>query len=153
MKVSFKVVAPGNAGQDICNKVTENKVGEQTGENLIKSPLPRTPVREKARKINQRTSESPGKFPGKQNKIMQYFGRKSPKAARAKETIGQKIGDIPKAENNKKNQGATNSSPLLGDTSYPGCQEKPSTAPGPSVVVSGGPWGTMKERKTKKVLE
>ena len=84
---------------------------------------------------------------------MQYFGRKSPKAAKIKETISKKIDDIPEAENNKKNQGATNSSPLLGDASYPGCQETPSTAPGPSVVVSGGPWGTKEERKTRKVLE
>ena len=125
MKVSFKVVAPGNAGQDICKKVTENKVDEQTGENLIKSPLSRTPVREKAGKINQRTSESPGKFPGKQQKIVQYFGRKSPKAAKAKETIGKKKDEIPKAENSNKNQGATDSSPLLGDASYPGCQKIP----------------------------
>ena len=84
---------------------------------------------------------------------MQYFGRKSPKAAKIKETIGKKSDDIPEAENNKKNKGATNSSPLLGDASYPGCQKTPSTAPGPSVVESGGPWGSMKERKTRKVLE
>ena len=96
----------------------------------------RTPVREKVRRINSRKVKSQGKFPEKQYKVSQFFGRKSPRAEKAKEILGQKKGA--KANLNIENQGAT-CSPLLGDTGQPGIHWVPSTDPGQELRKEGGP--------------
>ena len=101
-----------------------------------KGAVLRTPVREKAWIINFRRKESPENFPDKQYRISQFFGKKSPKAERSRETLGMKKETEAKPINTSK--GAT-CSPLLEDSGQPGSQEIPSRAPGPGVEVCGRP--------------
>ena len=115
---TFKSLTPGNGSQETGGEKEEKEIGTGKLTKSEKTPNKdgaglRTPVREKVRKLNFRTVESPGKFPAKQAKVSQYYGRKSPRAEKAKEILGQK--KAAKANLNIENQGAT-CCPLLGDT-------------------------------------
>ena len=64
----------------------------------------RTPVKARIQQLNKKSSGSPAKVPEwKQVKLVHYFGKKSPKASRAREALSETI--------TKENQGAQ--SPLL----------------------------------------
>lgn len=80
----------------------------------------RKPVKARVQHINKKSSGSPAKVPEwKQVKLAQYFGRKSPKASKSRETKSETI--------NKENQGAQG--PLPGEPSEPKSQAKPSKGP------------------------
>ena len=64
MKLTFQALLPGNAGQEIAIEENVNKARDiKTESTLQERAVLRTPVREKARKINSRNKKSPGKFP------------------------------------------------------------------------------------------
>ena len=71
----------------------------------------RTPVRIRVARLNEKGA-SPGKFPGRQARIREYYLRKSPKAESAKERL-QEMKKEPGTQ--QITEGAGNS-PLLGDT-------------------------------------
>ena len=79
---TFQSLVAGNA----CQETETEDRGIRMEKSTVTERTPeegaglRTPVREKARKINSRMKESPGKFPDKQYRISQFFGKKSPKA-------------------------------------------------------------------------
>ena len=76
-------------------------------------------------------------------KLVQYFGKKSPKASRVREAQSEtKL---------KQNQGAQ--SPLSGEPSVPGSSPKPSKDPGPISEECGRSWRMKKQKRTTKVLE
>ena len=111
-------------------------------------PLVRNKVKEKVERLNLRTKNSPGKFPGgKQSLIQVYFTRKSPKAKQAREKISKQT-----ETQNKELQGALKS-PLSGDVGSPGPTDQPSLGPDPVPEVRGRVWETGEKKKTSKVLE
>ena len=107
----------------------------------------RTPVKERIRRINK-AAGSPGKFPGhqqqqRQQRIVEYYARKSPKAMEARGKKGTKEGEA----ESYTNQGASNS-PLLGDADHTGTQSKTSKGPVPDPEARG----TTGNRKKGKEL-
>ena len=107
-------------------------------------PNDKTTVKNRIQFINKKSSGSPIKVPEwKQAKLAQYFGKKSPKAIKARQTNSE--------TNNQDNQGAQG--PLPGEPSEPESQNQPSKGPGPRPEECGRVWSKMEEKKTRKVLE
>ena len=104
----------------------------------------RTPVKARIQNINKKSSGSPAKVPEwKQVKLAHYFGRKSPKASKARETQPEtKI---------KQNQGAQG--PLSEEPSKPKSPAQTSKGPGPTPEERGRVWSNVTQKKSIKVLE
>ena len=103
-------------GETICDQEERpEKEKPKQPEEREEEPKTRTPVKQRVQKINRKATGSPGMFPGwKKAQISKYYGKKSPKANRAREMKENE------AETTNINlQGASNS-PLLGDTGQPG---------------------------------
>ena len=103
-------------------------------------------VRNRIKEIDSKSS-SPGKFPElKQTKLMEFLKKKSPKALKARE----KIGECTETPNNT--QGARKG-PLLGDSNDPGPLKSTSKGPGPVPEERGGVWGGGGKKRVLKTLE
>ena len=101
----------------------------------------RTPIKARIWSINKKSSGSPAKVPEwKQVKLVHYFGRKSPKASKARETQPE--------TNNKQNQGAK--SPLLGEPSKPESPAPTSKGPGPIPEERGRGWGREGQKRHRR---
>ena len=110
----------------------------------LEGQIDRTPVKARIRNINKKSSGSPIKVPEwKQAKLVQYFGRKSTKASKARESQPE--------TKSKEVQGAN--SPLLGDASKPESPSQTSKGPGPLPEGKGRGWVREAQKKTQKVMD
>ena len=123
--------------------------GEETQERENRAKTDNRPavsvsVKGRIKTLNEKSVGSPVKVPEwKQEKLSKYFGRKSPKANKARLKVAE--------TNNQNIQGAQ--SPLLGVPSEPGSQNRPSKGPGAKPEECGRVWRQEDEKRTKKVLE
>ena len=103
-------------------------------------------VRNRIKEIDRKSS-SPGKFPElKQTKLMEFLKKKSPKALKAREKLGEG------SETPNNTQGARKG-PLLGDSNDPGPPKSTSKGPGPVPEERGGVWGGGGRNRALKALE